>query len=63
MRVIIYSNKKTRDIECFSSLKPLFEKYPLVKAKKHSIYAYTSRQKNRMKTTILKCKGLKCNNN
>ena len=45
MRVIIFSNKKTRDIECFSSLKPLFEKYPTVNAKKHSIYAYVSRQK------------------
>lgn len=45
MRVIIYSDKKTRDIECFSSLKPLFEKYPTVNAKKHSIYAYTSKQK------------------
>ena len=45
MRVIIYLDKKTRDIECFSSLKPLFEKYPAVNAKKHSIYAYTSRQK------------------
>ena len=45
MRVIIFSNKKTSDLECFSSLKPLFEKYPLVNAKKHSIYAYTSRQK------------------
>ena len=45
MRVIIYSDKKTRDIECFSSLKPLFEKYPTVKAKKHSIYAYTKKKK------------------
>ena len=45
MRVIIFSNKKTGDIECFSSLKPLFEKYPLAMAKKHSIYAYTSKQK------------------
>ena len=45
MRVIIFSNKKTRDFECFSSLKPLFEKYPFVNAKKHSIYAYTSKQK------------------
>ena len=45
MRVIIFSNKKTSDFECFSSLKPLFEKYPLVNCKKHSIYAYVSRQK------------------
>ena len=45
MRVIIFSNKKTGNLECFSSLKPLFEKYPLVNAKKHSIYAYTARQK------------------
>ena len=45
MRVIIFSNKKKGSLECFSSLKPLFEKYPLVNAKKHSIYAYTSRQK------------------
>ena len=45
MRVIIFSNKKTNDFECFSSLKPLFEKYPTVNAKKHSIYAYTSKQK------------------
>lgn len=45
MRVIIFSNKKTSDFECFSSLKPLFEKYPHVSCKKHSIYAYVSRQK------------------
>lgn len=45
MRVIIFSNKKTSDFECFSSLKPLFEKYPHVNRKKHSIYAYVTRQK------------------
>ena len=45
MRVIIFSNKKTQDLECFSSLKKLFDKYPHVNAKKHSIYAYTARQR------------------
>ena len=45
MRVIIFSNKKTQGIECFSSLKPLFRKYPLVKAKTHSIYSKLSRYK------------------
>jgi len=45
MRVILFTNKETGEVECFSSLKPFFDKYPQFKENEDNINTYLSRKK------------------
>lgn len=46
IRVILFTNKKTGEVEFFSSLKPFYEKYQQFEAHSDSIDSYLSRKKN-----------------
>lgn len=45
MRIILFTNKKTGEVECFSSLKPFYEKYTQFEAHSDNINNYLSRKK------------------
>ena len=45
MRVILFTNKETGEVECFSSLKPFYDKYPQFEAYSDNIDTYLSRKK------------------
>ena len=54
MRVIIFTNKITGEVECFSSLKPFFDKYKSFKAYESNIDNYLSRKKQAFETESIK---------
>ena len=54
MRVILFTNKETGEVECFSSLKPFFDKYKSFKAYESNIDNYLSRKKQAFETISFK---------
>lgn len=54
MRVIIYTNKLTGQMECFTSLKPFFEKFPEFKENKENINTHLSRKKVAFENDLIK---------
>ena len=58
MRVILFTNKKTGEVECFSSLKPFFDKYPACKENEDNINTYLSRKKTAFETDEIKVQRL-----
>jgi len=54
MRVILFTNKQTGEVECFTSLKPFFDKYPLFKENEDNINTYLSRKKQAFETEEIK---------
>jgi hypothetical protein len=54
MRVILFTNKKTGEVECFSSLKPFYEKYPQYLEIKEQINYAMSRKKQPYKHSDFK---------
>ena len=58
MRVILFTNKKTGEIECFSSLKPFYEKYPHFEAQSDNIENYLSRKKTAFENDEIKVQRL-----
>jgi len=54
MRVILYTNKLTGETECFSSLKPFFDKFPEFKENKENINTHLSRKKVAFETDLIK---------
>jgi myosin-crossreactive antigen len=58
MRVILFTNNQTGEAECFSSLKPFFEKYPKFEALSENIQTYLSRKKIAFETDEIKVQRL-----
>ena len=58
MRVILFTNKKTGEVECFSSLKPFFDKYPVYKENEDNVNTYLSRKKMAFETDEIKVQRL-----
>lgn len=58
MRVILLTNKQTGEIECFSSLKPFFDKYPQFEVHAENINTYLSRKKTAFETDEIKVQRL-----
>lgn len=58
MRVILFTNKKTGEVECFSSLKPFFDKYTAYKENEDNINTYLSRKKTAFETDEIKVQRL-----
>lgn len=58
MRVILFTNKQTGEVECFSSLKPFFDKYPQFKENEDNINTYLSRKKTAFETDEIKVQRL-----
>ena len=58
MRVILFTNKITGEAECFSSLKPFFDKYPIYKENEDNINTYLSRKKQAFETDEIKVQRL-----
>jgi hypothetical protein len=58
MRVILYTNKQTGKVECFTSLKPFYEKYPQFEAYSDNIDSYLSRKKTAFETDEIKMQRL-----
>ena len=58
MRVILFTNKKTGEAECFSSLKPFYEKHPQFEAHSANIDNYLSRKKTAFETDEIKVQRL-----
>ena len=54
MRVILYTNKQTGEVEIFSSLKPFFDKYPEFVNNTDNINTYLSRKKVPYETDLIK---------
>ena len=54
MRVILFTNKKTGEVECFSSLKPFLDKYHVYKENEDNINTYLSRKKQAFETDEIK---------
>ena len=54
MRVILYTNKQTGEVEIFSSLKPFFDKYPEFVSNTDNINTYLSRKKVAYETDFIK---------
>ena len=54
MRVILYTNKQTGEVEIFSSLKPFFDKYPEFVNNTDNISTYLSRKKVAFETDSIK---------
>ena len=58
MRVILFTNKKTGEVECFSSLKPFYDKYPYFEAFSDNIDTYLSRKKTAFENDEIKVQRL-----
>ena len=58
MRIIFFTNKKTGEAECFSSLKPFYEKYPQFEAHRHNVANYLSRKKTAFENEEIKVQRL-----
>lgn len=58
MRIILFTNKKTGEAECFSSLKPFYEKYPQFEAYNDNIDTYLSRKKMAFENDEIKVQRL-----
>lgn len=58
MRVILFTNKQTGEVECFSSLKPFYDKYPQFEAFSDNINTYLSRKKQAFETDEIKVQRL-----
>ena len=58
MRVILFTNKKTGEVECFSSLKPFYDKYPQFEANSYNIDNYLSRKKTAFENDEFKVQRL-----
>ena len=58
MRVILFTNKQTGEVESFTSLKPFFDKYPVYKKNVCNINAYLSRKKQAFETDEIKVQRL-----
>jgi hypothetical protein len=58
MRVILFTNKQTGEVECFSSLKPFYGKYPVYKENEDNINTYLSRKKTAFETVEIKVERL-----
>ena len=58
MRVILFTNKKTGEAECFSSLKPFYEKYPQFEAFSDNVDNYLSRKKTAFENEEIKVQRL-----
>ena len=54
MRIILFTNKRTGEDECFTSLKPFFDKYPVYKKNEDNINTYLSRKKQAFETDEIK---------
>ena len=58
MRIILYTNKQTSEVECFTSLKPFFDKYPQFEVHTENINTYLSRKKTAFETDEIKVQRL-----
>lgn len=58
MRIILFTNKKTGEVEGFTSLKPFFDKYPVYKENEDNINTYLSRKKQAFETDEIKVQRL-----
>jgi uncharacterized protein YaaN involved in tellurite resistance len=58
MRIIIFIDKKTGEAECFSSLKPFYDKYPQFEAHSDNIASYLSRKKTAFENSEIKLQRL-----
>ena len=58
MRIILFTDKKTGEVECFSSLNPFYEKYPQFEAHSDNIDNYLSRKKRAFETDEIKVQRL-----
>ena len=58
MRIILFTNKQTGEVECFTSLKPFFDKYPAYKENEDNINTYLSRKKQPFETDEIKVQRL-----
>ncbi|HBL77724.1 MAG: hypothetical protein A2W90_02545 [Bacteroidetes bacterium GWF2_42_66] len=58
MRIVLFTNKQTGEVECFTSLKPFFDKYPLFKENEDNINTYLSRKKQAFETEEIKVQRL-----
>lgn len=58
MRVVLFTNKQTGEVECFSSLKPFYEKYSQFEAHSYNIDNYLSRKKTAFETDEIKVQRL-----
>ena len=54
MRVILFTNKQTGEVECFSSLKPFFDKYISFKFYENQIDYVMSKKKQDFETESIK---------
>jgi hypothetical protein len=54
MRIILFTNKQTGEVECFSSLKPFFKKYPSFVEVSDKIDYIMSRKKEPYETESIK---------
>jgi len=58
MRVILFTNKKTGEVECFSSLKPFFDKYSQFEVYTENINTYLSRKRTAFENDEIKVQRL-----
>lgn len=58
MRVILFTNKQTGEVECFSSLKPFYKKYSRFEAYSDNIDNYLSRKKTDFENDEIKVQRL-----
>ena len=58
MRVILFTNKQTGEVECFSSLKPFYNKYQQFEAFSDNINTYLSRKKTAFENDSIKVQRL-----
>jgi len=54
MRIILLTKKQNGETECFSTLKPFFEKYPEYEKNRDNINTYLSRKKIYFETDEIK---------
>ena len=58
MRVILFTDKQTGEVECFTSLKPFFDNYPQFEVHTENINTYLSRKKTAFETDEIKVQRL-----
>ena len=54
MRVILFTDKQTGEVQCFSSLKPFFEKFPEFEENRENVNTHLSRKKVAFETDSIK---------
>lgn len=58
MRIILLTKKQSGETECFSTLKPFFEKYSEYEKNRDNINTYLSRKKQAFETDEIKVQRL-----